>query len=104
MFEKIKEILESIWEFIKKIVVKTINFFRNILSWFKDKNRLKELQKNDKLAIVIKDNLTNGHYNVVNCLFDTNTNTLDDTEVVQSKNIDQETRKHFGHKKMIVLS
>jgi len=105
MFEWIKNLLAKAWDWIKKIFVKIINFFANIKSWFTQASRLKKLKEDkNKVAVVIKETLDNGDYNVVNCLFDEETNTLDDAEVVQSEDIDQKTRDSFGNRDMIVLS
>ena len=105
MIEEIQALLVEIWAEIKKIFVKIINFFNNILGWFKDLSRLKILkEKNNKVAVSIKENMTNGDYNVINCLFDEETNKIDDAEVIQSKNIDQKTKDSFGNQDMIILN
>ena len=107
MYDLIKELLKSIWNDIEKVWVKVVNFFKNILGWFQDTERLKKLQENNNLiAIAIKEKMANGEYNVINCLFDENTNTIEneETKVIQSKNIDKETKDKFGNKDLIILS
>ena len=53
------ELLRAIWDFIKKIVVKIINFFNNIMKFFKNPQRLNKLKQNKNiLAISIKDEIT----------------------------------------------
>ena len=104
MYEIIEDLLKDAWEYIKKIYLKVINFFKNIVSWFKNKERLKKLEEDkNKTAVIIKEKMKNGEYNVVNCLFDKETNTLDDAEIIQTENLDQETKNKFGHKDMIIL-
>lgn len=103
------ELLRSIWDFIKKIFVKVINFTRNILSFFKDPNRIRKLKEDsDLVAVSIKENLDNGNYNVVNCLFDKSSNTVVDLESqamgIEAEDLDAFTEKSFGDKDMIILS
>lgn len=102
------ELARSIWEKIKKILVKILNFLKNIVAFFKDPSRLMMLrQDSNKIAIAIKENLDNGEYQVVNCLFDKSTNELVDYEEnamgISAENLDEQTAQHFGDKAMIVL-
>ncbi len=109
MLEAIKKALKAVWNFIKKIFLKKLNFIKNIMGWFKDPDRLEKLQENkDKyLAISIKENLDNGNYKVVNCLFDKEECELvdyqEDTISIEAENLDATTKKQFGEKEMIVL-
>jgi hypothetical protein len=105
MFELIKKLLKDAWEWIKKIFVKVVNFIQNISGWFRDKDRLKKLkEKNNIIAVSIKEKMRNGDYNIVNCLFDEETNTLNDSEIIHSKDIDQKTKNNFGNQDMIILN
>ena len=105
MFNIIKEILKDLWDYIKKIWVKIVNFFINIVSWFRNKYRMKKIQENrNKIAIVIKESLDNGNYNVINCLFDTEKNTLDDSEIIQGEKLDNETKNKFENRDMVILT
>jgi hypothetical protein len=55
MLEFIKNALVGIWEFIKKLWVRVVNWFKNIYSWFKNPFRVRKLQEDrNKLAVSIK--------------------------------------------------
>lgn len=108
MLETIKELLAAVWQFIKKIVLKLLNFIANIYSFFKDSSRLRKLQEDkDRIAVSIKENLENGNYQVVNCLFDQATDQLvtpeTDAEVITAEELDSETEEKFAGKDMIIL-
>lgn len=45
MIEAIRVILKSIWFEIVRILIKILNFFKNIISWFKDESRLKKSRR-----------------------------------------------------------
>lgn len=103
------ELLRSIWNYIKRIFLKVVNFTRNILSFFKDPNRLKKLKEDRNLiAVSIKDNYDKGNYNIVNCLFDRSNNTIVDTENdalgIETEYLDRATANNFGDKDMIILA
>lgn len=101
------ELAQRIWAFIKHIVVKVLNFVKNIVGFFKNPSKLKKLKENkDLMAISIKENLDNGNYKVVNCLFNEATNEVEDYEEslgIEADDIDSETEQAFGDKAMIVL-
>ena len=103
------ELLRSIWNFIKKIILKVINFAKNIISFFKNPQRLKKLKQNSNLmAIAIKVNLDNGQYKVVNCLYDKVKNEVVEEETdavgIEAEKLDKETKQHFGNTDMIILN
>lgn len=103
------ELLRKAWEFIKKIFLKIVNFVTNIVSFFKDPQRLKKLQEDkNRIAISIKENLDNGQFNVVNCLYDKTMEEIVDMETdalgINAESLDEETKQHFGDKDMIVLN
>lgn len=102
----------AVWEFVKKKTVEIVNFVKNIVSWFRDPSIYKKLQENKKLiATSIKQNLENGQFNVINCLYDTEKEDIvGDYDVgnqyadgIESKGLDSETKNRFGDKDMIVL-
>lgn len=108
MFEEIKSLLAEVWEWIKKIVVAIISFARNIISFFRDRNRLRKLQEDqNRIAVSIKEKLENGDYQVVNCLYDKEESKLvtpeEDAEVITSEKLDADTKRNFSGKDMIVL-
>lgn len=103
------ELLRKAWEFVKKIILKIVDFAKNIVSFFKDPQRLKKLQEDkNRIAISIKENLDNGQFNVVNCLYDKTTEEIVDMETdalgIEAESLDEETKQHFGDKDMIVLN
>ena len=103
------ELLRKIWDGIKKIILKIVDFAKNIVSFFKDPQRLKKLQEDkNRIAISIKENLENGQYNLVNCLYDKTTEEIVDMETdalgIEAESLDEETKQHFGDKDMIVLN
>ena len=102
------DFLESIWNLIKKIVTSILSFAKHILKFFKDPARLKKLKEDsNKLAISIKENLENGEYRVVNCLFDKEENNVvdfDDEAIgIKAEELDQQTEDIFGSRDMIIL-
>lgn len=108
MLETIKELLAAIWDLIKKIGVKLLGFIANIYSFFKDPSRLNKLQEDQsRIAVSIKENLANGNYQVVNCLFDTDTNELvapeTDAEIITAEDLDSQAEEKFAGKDMIIL-
>jgi len=105
MYELIKELLASVWNTIKKIIVKVLNFFKNIVSWFKEPSRLRKIKEDkNKMAIVIKEKMKNGDYEVINVLFDKNESEILDAEVISAGDIDQETHNKFKDKDMVILN
>ena len=108
MFETIKSLLAKVWEWIKKIVVAIISFIDNIVSFFRDRNRLRKLQEDqNRIGVAIKGKRKNGDYQIVNCIYDKAEEKLVDPEedavLITSKQLDAETKKNFGSKDMIVL-
>ena len=104
MFEFIKRALRAVWNTLKKIVLKILNFFKNIVSWFRDPRKLEKLKEDkDQIAVVIKEKLANGDYEVINVLYNKNDNTVTDAEVMSTGDIDQETRNNFKDKDMLIL-
>lgn len=108
MFQLIKETLAEIWDFLKKIVLRIISFFKNIVGFFKNPTRLRKLQQNrNNIAVVIKEKLADGDYQVVNCLFNKEEGTLvnpeEDALVMTSGELDNTTQTQFKGKDMLVL-
>lgn len=96
------------WEWIKKIVVAIISFVDNIVSFFRDHNRLRKLQENqNRIAVSIKGKQKNGDYQILNCLFDKAEKKLvepeEDAVLITGQQLDAETKRAFGSKDMIVL-
>ena len=96
------------WDQIKKIVVAIISFVRDIVSFFRDPDRLKKLQEDqNRIAVSIKGKRKNGDYQIVNCIYDRAKEELvapeEDAVLITGKQLDAETKKAFGNKDMIVL-
>lgn len=105
---KFIDLLRKIWEFIKKIFLKVVNFIKNIVLFFKDPERLKKLQEKENLiAVSIKEKLDSGNFKIVNCLYDKETEEVIDMEMdaigIEAESLDEETKQKFGDKDMIVL-
>lgn len=112
VIDNVQELFSAVWSFVERISEKIVNFVKNIVSWFKDPSRYKKLQENKKLiATSIKQNLENGQFNVINCLYDTEKEDIvgeydvsnQDTIGFEDSDLDSETKKHFGDKDMIIL-
>lgn len=108
LFDIIGELIQRIWNAIKKIFVRIINFTKNILSFFQDPARLRQLQADkNKLAVSIKEKLEDGNYAVVNCLYDKKADIIEDIQEdaigIVGEEVDARTKKMFGKKDMIVL-
>ena len=107
MLEDIKALLKELWEFIKKITLKIFNFIKNIVNWFKEPSRLDKLKDENVIAVAIKEKLVSGDYQVVNCLFNKESEKLvdvkEDAVVYTAENLDAEARKQFGDKDMLVI-
>lgn len=108
LWDDIVQMALEIWEFIKKMFLKIVNFFNNIVSFFKDPSILHKLEEDkNNIAVVIKDNLENGNYRVINCLYNKESETLVDCETsalgIEAYELDDETADRFGDKAMIVL-
>lgn len=107
--DAIVEIVRAIWNCIKRIFQRVLQFFNNIVSFFKNPHRLRKLQSDPNLvAVAVKENLDNGNYNTVNCLFNKATSEVVDMQEdalgIQSEQLDAEASRNFGDKPMVVLS
>ncbi|RDU71806.1 hypothetical protein [Helicobacter brantae] len=100
------------WRWIKKIVLTIIRFVDNIVSWFENPNRLRELQEDmDNIAVAVKEKLENGDCGLIKCLFNTREGEIVGREESSnpyaegmiSDSLDEETKRVFGNKDMIVL-
>ena len=101
------ELLRSIWDRIKKFFVKVLNFAKNIVGFFKNPKIFNKLVNNNNLlAVSIKENLDNGNFRVVNCLYDEIIDDIIevDTIGIGAESLDKETKQKFGNKDMIVLN
>ena len=109
MFDIIMDALRAVWDWLKRIWVKICSFLRNIVSFFKNPQRLEKIKKDkNTIAVAIKQNLDNGEFNVINCLANKETGELvnpeEDAEIIQAENLDAQTMQNFGDKDMLVLA
>jgi hypothetical protein len=105
IFEIIKEGVIRLGKAVIRLVMKVIYFIKNIVSWFKNPDRLRKI-KEDKntLAVVIKQKMENGEYETINCLFNEDTNDVEEAEIISSEQLGKETAKNFKDKDMMILS
>lgn len=116
MKEIIIKLLKRAWRFLKKIFVAIVSFVKNIISFFQEKFR--QLFRNKYsvkgISLKIKEKLDSGNYNtidlrseefIVNTFYDENTGEIIDnqTEVINFRDLDQQTKSAFADKEMIVL-
>ncbi len=103
----VSDIIESVKQFVKSIVIHLLSFVKHIVSWFKDPKRLANLRKNKNvIATAVKEHLSNGNYNVVNCLFDKEAGEvidISDSKLYDAEELDSQTEYNFGDKPMMVL-
>lgn len=119
MFEEILNLLKGIWDKLKKISVAIVDFVKNIGNWFKVKYNevIKKKPKAIPIALKIKEYVETRNYKtmdlglkkqcaVVNTFYDKATGEIleDNTEVIESNQLDEETIRAFGDKDMLVLS
>ncbi len=103
------ELLRKIWNVIKKFFVKVVNFAKHIKNFFKNTLRLNKLNKDkNTIAVAIKENLENGEYNIVTCLYDKEKEDITDLQTdamgIEAEELDEETKQNFGNKDMIILN
>lgn len=103
------ELLRKIWDVIKKFFVKVVNFAKHIKNFFKNTLRLNKLNKDkNTIAVAIKENLENGEYNIVTCLYDKEKEDITDLQTdaigIEAEELDEETKQNFGNKDMIILN
>lgn len=109
--ENLSSIFSSIWQSLKQIgkVIKILFLtFKNIIMFFKDPGRLTKLRENrNLLAICLKERQSNGEYNVVECLYDEQTEEIVGAQYhslgISTHNLDNVTKQNFGNKDMIIL-
>ncbi|WP_104708641.1 hypothetical protein [Helicobacter felis] len=93
-----------IWNAVKRLFVRLLQFFQHIASWFNDPSRLRRLEQDKRLmAVAIKERLENGNYGIVKCLYNKQTEGVEEmADGIASEQVDAETQRHFGNKEMIV--
>ena len=122
LFETLKSFLLRVWDSLKKIWTRIVNFFNHIANWFRAKYREVIYRRPNALPIVMKieEGLKTGNYStadiglkksvtneksVVKTFYDRSTGEIlvDNTEVVEYVDLDAETKNRFGNKDMLIL-
>ena len=113
MIHSIVDFFKQIWaELVKfcKIVFKAIlKFTENVVSFFKSPKRwaILKANKNKLLPIVLKQKLKNGHYNVIEGIFDEEKDDMVDiekeTQGIECERLDSELNGYFGDKDLVIL-
>lgn len=117
-----KSFLLRVWDSLKKIWTRIVNFFNHIANWFRAKYREVIYRRPNALPIVMKmeENLKTRNYStadiglkksvaneksVVKTFYDRSTGEIlvDHTEVVEYVDLDAETKNRFGNKDMLIL-
>ncbi len=106
--EELKNLIKSVLDFIKKIFVKIIEFFRNIVNFVKKLHQKYKYRKGIKMVSVkINDLIKEEEYNIYTGVFNTETGELEnyeeDSEIISGENIDEETKKAFGSKELVIF-
>ena len=108
LIAEIKQALEAVWNLIKRIFLKILNFLKNIAGYFRQPERIKKIQENPgTLAITIKEKINDRNFVIVNCLFIEDTGEIldydNDALIIETESLDAQTISSFGSKDMIVL-
>jgi hypothetical protein len=116
--------IRKVWDFIKKIVVKIVSFFKHIVGWAR--NTLKRILQNledekkirdiDFIVVKIEENIERGNFSrvdiglkeqLVQCAYDREKGEIVDWEntarVISFEDLDTKTKQAFGDKDMIIL-
>lgn len=119
MFNEILDFLREVWDRLKKLAKKFLNFLTSIRNWFKEKYRTVIQGRPNVKPIVlrIKKELETNNYRIldlglsseetiINTFYDTDTEEIleEDTQLLEADQLDSETIKAFGDKDMLVLS
>lgn len=118
MIKTIKKLLATIWDSLKKVFKAIVNFVNDIANWFKEKwKRVIKKHPNAKpIALRIQKDLENGNFNtvdlglekdvIVKTFYNETTGEIieEETEVNPFNKVDEETKKKFGDKDLIVLT
>jgi hypothetical protein len=83
------------------VVVVAIIKFKDIVNWFRNRQNLKQEDK-DNIAFTLKKALDDGNYEVVKGIFNTQTSELLDGEKERSKEIDEELENVHKGKELVL--
>jgi len=86
---------------IGAIVVLVILKWKDILNWFRNRQKLKESDKAN-IAFTLQERLGNGDYKTVQGIFNKRSNEVLDAEQSQSKKVDEELSRHHRDNELVV--
>jgi len=113
--KSIIEAIKAIWNILKKIFVKVLNFLIHIVDWFKKKlwKYKEKLEKGEIISVIakvedtIKKDLEKGNYKVVKCFYNIKTGKIEnyeeDAEIVEAEKLDKQTRELFKDTSVVIL-
>jgi hypothetical protein len=78
----------------------TYNF---IVNWFRNRSAIQEQDK-DNIAFTIKENLQSGNYTVVQGIFNRRTEELVDSQVIETKELDNKMSEIHSENKMVLYN
>jgi hypothetical protein len=78
----------------------TYNF---IVNWFRNRSAIQE-QNKDNIAFTIKENLQSGNYTVVQGIFNRRTEELVDSQVIETKELDNKMSEIHSENKMVLYN
>ncbi|MRJ08100.1 hypothetical protein EDL99_04250 [Ornithobacterium rhinotracheale] len=115
----IRDLILAVWEKLKKIFIKVLNFFKHIGEWFKSNLAKYKGQKSIKaISYRIENNLKTGNYEtwnlselenyegaIVNTFYDEEKGEIieENTEVIAYKDLDQAFIDRFKDKSMLII-
>lgn len=102
--ETLWELLLGIWESVEKTYKRVFRFSTDVLRWLNQPVRARQMRTRDSLAVFIKDELDNGNFNVVSCLYNPDEEEIYDARVIEVEELDDETLHHFDDEEVLVLS
>ncbi|WP_461830195.1 hypothetical protein [Aquifex sp.] len=106
MMDYIVNLLRSIWNAIKKIFRKILNFFNDIVDWFRAKiHKYIDKPYIKAVAVRIDDALKNGNYRIVKCFYDTKKGKIidEDLEGIEAEQLDDYAQDIFKDKPVVIL-
>jgi hypothetical protein len=78
----------------------TYNF---IVNWFRNRSAIQEQDK-DNIAFTIKENLQSGNYKVVQGIFNRRTEELVDSQVIETKELDNKMSEIHSENKIVLYN
>ncbi len=98
------ELLRPIWDSIQKTYKRLFRFSTDVVKWLTKPSHVARLKSEEgAVAVVIKERLASGDFNVVKCLCNPSEEEVYDAEVVETESLDAETLRHFGDDDVLVL-